>query len=204
MLKREAPMIPLALIRHGPTAWNEQKRLQGQADIPLSPNGIKRVKTWRVPTEFVDFKWFASPLSRAQKTASILGLSAEIEPAIIEMDWGKWEGQTGQELREKYGEEFIRRQKKGIDLRPDGGESPRDVRGRVGEWVATISKKSVPTGAVAHQGIIRAMVSLATGWNMISPAPKEIKWDAIQLFKVTPEGAIQIDQLNISLIPDHS
>ena len=138
----------------------------------LKGGRIKRVEKWRVPTEFIDFKWFASPLSRAQKTASILGLSVETEPAIIEMDWGKWEGQTGPELREKYGEEFIRRQKRGIDLRPDGGESPRDVRARVGEWVVSVAEKGVPTGAVAHQGIIRAMVSLATGWNMINPPPK--------------------------------
>jgi probable phosphoglycerate mutase len=193
-------MTHIALIRHGPTAWNEQKRLQGQADIPLSASGIKRVETWRVPAEFLEFKWFASPLSRAQKTASILGLNVETEPAIIEMDWGKWEGQTGPELREKYGEEFIRRQKKGIDLRPDGGESPRDVRERVGNWVKAVSKKGFPTGAVAHQGIIRAMVSLATGWNMINPAPKEIDWDAIQLFKITPNGAVEIDKLNISLV----
>ena len=200
--QREVGMTHIALIRHGPTAWNEQKRLQGQADIPLSPNGIKRVEKWRVPTEFIDFKWFASPLSRAQKTASILGLSVETEPAIIEMDWGKWEGQTGPELREKYGEEFIRRQKRGIDLRPNGGESPRDVRTRVGVWAVSVAKKGVPTGAVAHQGIIRAMVSLATGWNMINPPPKNIDWDAIQLFKITPDGSVRIDQLNISLIPD--
>jgi probable phosphoglycerate mutase len=195
-------MTQIALIRHGPTAWNEQKRLQGQADIPLSPSGIKRVETWKIPTEFIDFKWFASPLSRAQETASILGLNVETEPAIIEMDWGKWEGQTGPELREKYGEEFIRRQKKGIDLRPDDGESPRDVRERVGDWVKSVSNKGSPTGAVAHQGIIRAMVSLATGWNMINPAPKEVEWDAIQLFKITPSGAVEIDRLNISLVPN--
>ncbi len=164
---------------------------------------IKRVEQLRVTTEFLEFTWFARPLTRAQKTASILGLRVEIEPAIIEMDWGEWEGKTGPELREKYGDEFILRQKQGMDLRPDGGESPRDVRGRVGEWVESVSKKGVPTGAVAHQGIIRAMVSLATGWNMINPAPKQIDWDAIQLFKIMPDGSVQIDQLNISLIPDH-
>jgi len=197
-------MTPLALIRHGPTAWNEQNRLQGQADVPLSPNGCKRVETWRVPIEFTGFKWFASPLSRAQKTASILGLNVETEPSIIEMDWGNWEGQTGPELREKYGEEFIRRQKDGIDLRPDDGESPRDVRKRVGEWVERVAKTEAPTGAVAHQGIIRALVSLATGWNMINPPPKQIDWDAIQLFKITSNGSVRIDRLNISLIRNSS
>ena len=195
-------MISLALIRHGPTVWNEQKRLQGQTDIPLSPDGRKRVEGWTVPVEFSDFKWFASPLSRAQQTAELLGLTVETEPTIIEMHWGDWEGQTGKSLKEKYGDEFIRRQKMGIDLLPDDGESPRDVRDRVGEWVSRVSKTGVHTGAVAHQGIIRAMVSLATGWDMINPAPEKMEWDAIQLFSIDADGGVKIDQLNISLLAD--
>jgi broad specificity phosphatase PhoE len=195
-------MISLALIRHGPTVWNEQKRLQGQTDIPLSPDGLKRVEGWSLPTEFSNFKWFASPLTRAQQTAELLGLTVETEPSIIEMHWGDWEGQTGKELKEKLGDEFIRRQKMGIDLRPDDGESPRDVRDRVGEWVSRIAKTGVHTGAVAHLGIIRAMVSLATGWDMIKPPAEKIEWDAVQLFSVDADGNVEIDQLNISLITD--
>ncbi len=195
-------MTSLALIRHGPTVWNEQKRLQGQADIPLSPDGRKRVQGWKVPAEFSKFKWFASPLTRARQTAELLGLTVETEPAIIEMDWGDWEGQTGADLREKYGDEFIRRQKMGIDLRPDGGESPRDVRDRVGKWVSHICTTGESTGAVAHQGIIRAMVSLATGWNMINPPPEKMDWEAVQLFSMKPDGSVEIDHLNISLIAD--
>jgi broad specificity phosphatase PhoE len=195
-------MISLALIRHGPTVWNEQKKLQGQTDIPLSPDGRKRVEGWKVPTEFSDFKWFASPLTRAQQTAKLLGLTVETEPAIIEMHWGDWEGQTGQDLKEKLGDEFIQRQKMGIDLRPNNGESPRDVRDRVGAWVSRIAKTGVHTGAVAHQGIIRATVSLATGWDMINPPPEKMEWDAVQLFSVDADGSDEIDQLNISLITD--
>ena len=193
-------MTAIALIRHGPTIWNEQKRLQGQADMPLSIDGRKRVKTWTVPEEFINFTWFASPLSRARQTADLLGLTIEVEPQIIEMDWGEWEGQTGPELREKYGSEFIQRQKDGLDLRPEGGESPRDVRERVHDWAVRMEKTGLPVGAVAHQGIIRVMVSLATGWNTINPPPQEIDWDAVQLFKISSDGNVKIDQLNISLL----
>ena len=100
-------MISLALIRHGPTVWNEQKRLQGQTDIPLSPDGLKQVEGWSLPTEFSNFKWFASPLTRAQQTAELLGLTVETEPSIIEMHWGDWEGQTGKELKEKLGDDCV-------------------------------------------------------------------------------------------------
>ena len=48
-------MTPLAMIRHGPTAWNEEHRLQGRADVPLSAVGVARVETWVVPDEFRAF-----------------------------------------------------------------------------------------------------------------------------------------------------
>lgn len=192
-------MTPVALIRHGPTVWNEQKRLQGQTDVPLSPDGHAKVSTWRLPNEFTDYYWVASPLTRAQQTAEYLGLTPDPEPAIVEMHWGDWEGRTGAELKELYGDEFQRRQRLGLDLRPDGGESPRDVRTRVAAWVAKVGAEGQPTGAVAHQGIIRAMLSLATGWNMVNKPPHEMDWASVHLFTVGPDGAVGIDRLNISL-----
>ena len=193
-------MVEIALIRHGPTEWNEQRRLQGQSDIPLSVGGRKRVKNWRIPKEFLKFDWVVSPLSRARETARLLGVSPSLEPAIIEMDWGKWEGRTGEELREIYGESFSQRKDLGIDLQPEGGESPRQVRERVAKWVLKIASTEKSTGAVAHQGIIRAMISLATGWNMINPSPERIDWDSVHLFAINKHGLVKIGQLNISLI----
>jgi len=192
-------MVEIVLIRHGPTEWNEQKRLQGQSDIPLSAKGRERVKSWKIPKEFLKFDWVVSPLSRAKETALLLGVSPSIEPAIIEMDWGNWEGRTGEELREIYGKSFGHRKKLGIDLQPEGGESPRKVRERVEEWVLKIASTKKSTGAVAHQGIIRAMISLATGWNMINPSPERINWDSVHLFTIKKNGLVKIGQLNISL-----
>ena len=41
-------MTPLIILRHGPTAWNAEKRIQGRSDIPLSENGRKVVGGWRL------------------------------------------------------------------------------------------------------------------------------------------------------------
>ncbi|NQU68965.1 MAG: histidine phosphatase family protein [Rhodospirillales bacterium] len=192
-------MTPLALIRHGPTGWNQEKRLQGHADRPLSPEGEEKVAGWSVPAEFRDYKWFASPLTRAQQTAAALQLVPETEPAIIEMDWGAWEGHTIDELRETYGDEIRRRTEMGLDLRPHDGESPRDVRDRVGKWATGIGKTGQPTGAVAHQGIIRALLSLATGWEMVGEPPHKMDWASVHLFEIAADGAVCISRLNISL-----
>jgi probable phosphoglycerate mutase len=194
--------IPVALIRHAPTPWNEARRLQGRTDVPLSERGREAAGRWTLPADYRAFEWVASPLIRARQTAALLGLSPPAEPAIVEMDWGDWEGFTGVELREKYGEEFDNRAAQGIDLRPHGGESPRDVRARVAEWMARIAAAGRPTGAVTHQGVIRAALSLATGWNMVRKPPFDMNWESVHLFYVRADGTVEIARLNISLLPD--
>ncbi len=195
-------MMPLALIRHAPTSWNEEKRLQGQADIPLSENGRDIVAGWRVPEKFVPFRWVASPLRRTMETATLLDLEFNTEASIIEMDWGAWEGYTIHELRGIYGDEVRQRTEKGIDLRPHDGESPREVRERVRAWLLQIASNGQPTGAVTHQGIIRAVISLATGWDMIKPPPFKMDWSSLHLFEVDEDAGVKICELNISLITE--
>lgn len=192
-------MMPLALIRHAPTAWNEEKRLQGQADIPLSENGRDTAAGWRVPARFASYRWVASPLRRTMETATLLDLDFDTEMAITEMDWGAWEGHTMDELRGKYGDEVDRRTARGIDLRPHDGESPREVRERVRDWLLRSARGGDPTGAVTHQGIIRAVLSLATGWDMIRPPPFKMNWSSVHLFNVAEDAAVEIFELNISL-----
>lgn len=192
-------MTPLALIRHGPTDWNEEKRLQGHADRPLSVDGREKVSSWSVPAEYHTLDWQVSPLTRAADTAALLGLECRTEPAIIEMDWGDWEGSTLDELRREYGDEVRRRTELGLDLRPHGGETPREVRDRVADWASGVARAGIPTGAVAHQGIIRALLSLATGWEMVGKPPFKFDWASLHLFSVGPDGEVEISQLNISL-----
>ncbi|MGB0630274.1 MAG: histidine phosphatase family protein [Alphaproteobacteria bacterium] len=196
-------MTQIALIRHGPTDWNAEHRLQGRTDRPLSDEGRAEVSGWRVPGAYREFEWVSSPLSRAQQTAEILSLEiARLEPAIIEMDWGAWEGHTRTELDEKYGEEVSIRAAKGLDLRPHDGESPRDVRERVAAWARDIAVTGQPTGAVCHQGIIRAALSLATGWSMVGKPPEKMDWASVHIFEADPDGRFEISALNVTLLDD--
>ena len=55
----------LALLRHGPTEWNALGRIQGHTDIPLSPDGIVKMRGLLVPEDFVGTRAYASPLLRA-------------------------------------------------------------------------------------------------------------------------------------------
>jgi probable phosphoglycerate mutase len=66
-------MSLLALIRHGATDWNAERRLQGRADRPLSAAGREAVRLWRVPSLLDAAAWVTSPLERARETAALLG-----------------------------------------------------------------------------------------------------------------------------------
>ncbi len=192
-------MTPLAMIRHGPTTWNEEHRLQGRTDVPLSAVGVARVETWAVPDEFRAFDWVASPLVRASETARLLGLEFNTETAIVEMDWGAWEGHTRAELDRKYGDEVRRRAEQGLDLTPHDGESPRELRDRVSGWLKRVVEAGRPTGAVTHQGVIRAVLSLATGWDMLNKPPIKLDWSSLHLFELGGGGRVEISRVNIRL-----
>ena len=189
-------MTLLALLRHGPTAWTREHRLQGRADLPLDPAGRATVLGWRVPSELRGLRWLTSPLARCTETAALLGLDAESAPRLIEMDWGRWEGRTLAELRAEPGEEMTALEARGLDLQPPGGESPRAVQRRLAPLLAEIAAKGPPTAGITHKGVIRAVLALATGWSMVNPEPAKLDWAAVHVFRLDAGGAPSVVRLN--------
>lgn len=200
-------MTRLALLRHGPTEWNAARRLQGRADIPLSEQGREAVRSWRLPAPIRGFAWAASPLSRCVETAEILRRQLpepgplSLEPRLIEMDFGAWEGETLAALRLAHGAYMSELEGRGLDFHAPGGESPRAVQDRLRPWlVETVaSRKNVI--AVTHKGVIRALYALATGWDMREKPEQRLRADAAQLFEIdgSASGDIRIIGLNLSL-----
>ncbi|MCG8507804.1 MAG: histidine phosphatase family protein [Rhodospirillales bacterium] len=191
--------ISVAFIRHGPTRWNAEKRIQGRIDIPLSPDGQAWVKTWRLPEEFKDRRWYASDKTRAVQTARLIGLDPEIRPGLAEMNWGDWEGLRIEEIREKHGAELTAQEALGLDFRAPNGESRRDVQARIGDWFREVLAVGGPAGAVVHSGVIRGVYSMATGWDMIEKPPVKLLDGSLHLFRIDHNGVPEIDRLNIPL-----
>jgi uncharacterized phosphatase len=101
-------MTSLYLVRHGETDWNAQRRIQGVTDIPLNDIGREQA---RVTGELLSRReWdgiFASPLSRAFETASIIagevGLPTPTAlPAIVERNYGEAEGLDWQQIEARF------------------------------------------------------------------------------------------------------
>ena len=166
----------------------------------MSEAGRRAVANWVLPEELKTFEWFVSPLKRARETAALLGVKPKAEHALTEMDWGDWEGLNSGQIRARFGEEeFKRRTGMGLDLRPHGGESPRELRARVFAWLLARRETGTATGAVCHQGVIRAILSLATGWDMIDKPPVRLEWAAAQLFAIDERGTVTLQRANLML-----
>jgi probable phosphoglycerate mutase len=97
-----------------------------------------------------------------------------IAPQLIEMDWGRWEGCSLESLRAEA-PAMAENESRGLDFRPQGGESPREVRAR---WASLVADLRDDVVCITHKGVMRAALSLATGWDMTSKPPLRIVDDA--------------------------
>jgi broad specificity phosphatase PhoE len=186
-------MTALALLRHAETAWSRDGRIQGRADVPL----LESISI-RLPDACRGMRIVTSPLKRCVQTAALLGApDAPREPRLVEMDWGEWQGESLAALRERLGEAMGENEARGLDFRPASGESPREVTARVGSWLRELAHEDVPTLAVTHRGVIRAIFAQASGWDMRGAPPAKLDWGAVQMFNVNARGAASVVQLNL-------
>jgi len=186
-------MTRLALLRHADTAWSAEGRIQGRADPSLSVNIVVEL-----PEACRGMRVVTSPLARCVQTAARLGFPDAVrEPRIVEMSWGDWEGETLAALRARLGEDLRENEARGLDFRPANGESPRQVLARVRPWLREVAAAGVPTLAITHKGVIRAIFAAASGWDMTGRPPAKLDWRAAQFFTLDHDGKPGIERLNV-------
>jgi len=187
-------------IRHGATAWNLVRRLQGHRDIPLCEAGRRAFRGARIPARFASFASVSSPLVRCLQTAELLGgANPRLEPRIIEMDWGEWEGASLADLRRRAPDEMEANEALGLDFRPRGGESPRDVLERLTPWLEEVGEHGERLVAFTHKGVIRTLLSKAIDWDMKTKASIKLRWERGHLFAVDRNGSVSLLEANVEL-----
>ncbi len=193
--------VPFAILRHAATAWNAEGRLQGLTDIPLSPIGEAAARGWRLPAPADRWRRMCSPLLRARRTAELVRPSAPvtIESRLREMSFGVWEGKSVAQLRAEGGEVFAAAEDLGLDFHPPGGESPRLVMARLTGWVREIAASGAPAVAVSHKAAIRALLAMATGWDMTGRQPLKLDWTCLHFFTAHGDGKVTLDRPNVPL-----
>ncbi|MBM1816188.1 histidine phosphatase family protein [Pseudosulfitobacter pseudonitzschiae] len=176
-------MIRLALLRHGHTAWNRAHRIQGRTDIPLDDQAVADLGALRLPPPWDRAQLWSSPLQRAAQTAELVaGRVPRTDPALMEMDWGDWEGQHGTELRADPASGFRDIEHWGWDYAPPGGESPAHLRARLVPWANALTRDSV---AVCHIGVMRVLLAHATGWEFDGPAPFAVRRNRLFVINIS-------------------
>lgn len=98
-------MPPLYILRHGQTVWNVEGRLQGRLDSALTPLGqVQAARQGAILRRLgVTAPVLVSPLGRARATAALAGLSADVDDRLAEIDMGRRQGRTRQEMDQPPG-----------------------------------------------------------------------------------------------------
>jgi broad specificity phosphatase PhoE len=190
--------LRLALLRHGPTAWNAAGRVQGHTDIALSDEGLAKMAALRLP--FAPTHIYASPMLRARQTAQALDLQNPVLDArLMEQNWGAWEGLTRQEILDRHGADaFVKAgSEQGEAFHPGGGETTGELHARVASFLADAARQDGNAVAVAHLGVLRAAYTLATGWDMSAPMPADLDVSKILVLSLNANGVPKIETLNL-------
>jgi probable phosphoglycerate mutase len=152
----------LYLIRHGESVYNAETRIQGQLDISLSPLGLKQghavAASFRgMPIDAI----FASPLSRARETAQpladVLQLPLQLEPRLMEINAGIFQGHTWPEINQCWPDEGAAWREQNPDFRIPQGESRRELMRRAMAALTDIRERGFNrVVVVAHGGVLSA------------------------------------------------
>jgi broad specificity phosphatase PhoE len=94
--------VEMYLVRHGETEWSRARRHTGRTDLPLSPAGEAEAKALGQHLRGLEVdRVLSSPLARAVDTARLAGFGDRLETtdALLEFDYGDYEGLTTLEIR---------------------------------------------------------------------------------------------------------
>jgi broad specificity phosphatase PhoE len=150
------PIVYLA--RHGETAWTLSGQYTGLTDLPLTERGERNARRLGERLRGLSFTGvFTSPLQRARHTCELAGFRAmaEIDPDLVEWNYGDYEGRRTEEIRAK---------RPGWELFRDGcprGESPGQAAARADRVVSRIRTVAGNVLVFSSGHFIRV---LATRW----------------------------------------
>jgi probable phosphoglycerate mutase len=159
-------MGEVLVVRHGATEWSRSGQHTGVTDLPLLPDGEDDARRLRaVLGERSITAAFVSPLIRARRTAELAGLmdggiDCEIDPDLVEVDYGAYEGRTTKEISAELGRPW--------SLWRDGvvpGDTPGETLDQVAARVDRVLDRARPLLAdgdvalVAHGHVLRVLTA---------------------------------------------
>jgi broad specificity phosphatase PhoE len=158
-------MPEIYLIRHGETEWSLNGRHTGVSDIPLTEHGRQQARLLGQDLVATNFQLvLTSPLRRARETCELAGLGerAQIDPDLMEWNYGDYEGLTSEQIHAG---------RPGWTIFNDGGgpdgETPEQVGVRVDRVIARVRALQSDAVLFAHGHVLRV---LAARWLGLAPS----------------------------------
>jgi broad specificity phosphatase PhoE len=167
------------LVRHGRTALNAEGRFRGRLDPPLDDHGFAEAA--RAAGELKELGLVAvytSPLLRAVQTAEFVAAAARarvlVEPGLVDLDHGAWEGLTPGQAEARDPDAFCLFRCDPLAAQPPEGERLVDVERRIVDSLVRVSEGhgGDPVAATSHEIPIRLVLSAAAGLE-----PRRAMWD---------------------------
>lgn len=158
----ENPAGKLVLLRHGETAWSRSGQHTGLTDIPLTARGEDLARASGALVTGYDFRLvLTSPLQRARRTAELAGLDAEVEPLLVEWDYGGYEGRTTKEIRAELGYNWTAFHH-GVIRGETPGETVEEVAARASRVLTRVlpAMEEGDVALVAHGHYLRILASV--------------------------------------------
>ncbi|MEB3325738.1 MAG: histidine phosphatase family protein [Cyanobacteriota bacterium] len=156
----------VVLVRHGETHWSRSGQHTGLTDIPLNAKGESQAKVLAPLLASQRFaRVLVSPLQRARRTCELVGLAdqAEVEPDLVEWNYGAYEGLTTEEIHHSTPDWQVF-----ADGCPEG-ESPQQVGERADRVLARLRAEPIqgPALVFAHGHLLRV---LTARWLALPPS----------------------------------
>ena len=154
----------LILLCHASTA--ELRSALFPNDEPLDAAGERETEGLRGHLPHFARSW-TSPALRARHTARLLDFAAIEEPALADIDYGRWKGSSMAEIAERE-PKAIAAWLADPSAKPHGGESIRDLMARIAHWLDRQTAAGGRSLVVTHQAVIRAAIVHVLGAGALS------------------------------------
>lgn len=147
MIVRTPQASQVLLIRPGATDFDDQGRIKGTLDMPMSDRGRQQVNL--LAEELAGFSLgtiYTAPCESARETAQQIAEGRDLRIKVIDafrnVDHGLWHGKLIEEVRRNHPRVYRQGQDSPSEICPPGGESIRDARDRVAKAIRKVMRKS--------------------------------------------------------------
>ncbi|UVK51297.1 histidine phosphatase family protein [Mesorhizobium sp. AR02] len=184
----------LFAMRHGETRWNTEGRFQGRSDHSLAVPGRRqatenggRLKAHfeRLGVKPARIAAYTSPLKRARETIAMAALEVGIAESQVNIDvrlaeasFGRWEGMTTLEVKERFPAERRRRKADRWNFDSHDGDSYADLARLMESFLADLDPGQ-PVLVVSHTGNIRVMAFMLAGLTQDEAMALAVPHDAV-------------------------